>query len=37
VSDVAILPDGSLVATTVGPGAAYRVHADTGTRTKLAG
>jgi sugar lactone lactonase YvrE len=37
VSDVAILPDGSLVATTVGPGAVYRVHADTGTRTKLAG
>jgi hypothetical protein len=29
--------DGSLVATTVGPGAVYRVDADTGMRTKLAG
>jgi len=37
VSDVATLPDGSLVATTVGPGAVYRVDADTGMRTKLAG
>ena len=37
VSDVALLPDGSLVATTVGPGAVYRVDADTGARTKLAG
>ena len=37
VSDVAILPDGSLVATTVGPGAVYRVDADTGSRMKLAG
>ncbi len=37
VSDVAVLPDGSLVATTVEPGAVYRVDADTGARTKLAG
>ena len=37
VSDVATLPDGSLVATTVGPGAVYRGDADPGMRTKLAG
>lgn len=37
VSDVAVLPDGSLVATTVEPGAVYRVDADTGARTRLAG
>ncbi len=37
VSDVAVLPDGSLVATTIEPGTVYRVDADTGSRTKLAG
>jgi hypothetical protein len=37
VSDVAVLPGGALVATTVEPGAVYRVDARTGARTKLAG
>lgn len=37
VSDVAVLGDRSLVATTVDPGAVYRIDAHTGTRTKLAG
>jgi sugar lactone lactonase YvrE len=37
VSDVAVLPDGNLVATTVEPGAVYRVDARSGTRTKLVG
>ena len=35
VSDVAVLPDGSLVVTAVEPGAVYRVNARTGARTKL--
>ena len=37
VSDVAVLPDGALVATAVEPGAIYRVDARTGERTKIAG
>jgi glucose/arabinose dehydrogenase len=36
VSDVAVLPDGDLVATTVEPGAVYRVDARNGARTRLA-
>ena len=36
VSDVAVLPDGDLVATSVEPGAVYRVDPRTGARTKLA-
>ena len=37
VSDVAVLPDGDLVATAVEPGAVFRVDARTGARKKLAG
>ena len=37
VSDVAVLPDGDLVATAVEPGAVFRVDARTGSRRKLAG
>jgi streptogramin lyase len=37
VSDVAVLPDGDLVATTVEPGAVFRVDPRTGARKKLVG
>ncbi|HWL34014.1 MAG TPA: hypothetical protein VNP89_10465 [Gaiellaceae bacterium] len=37
VSDVAVLPDGDLIATAVEPGAVFRVDARTGARKKLAG
>ena len=37
VSDVAVLPDGSLVATAVEPGAVYRIDARTGARQRLTG
>jgi streptogramin lyase len=37
VSDVAVLPDGSLVVTAVEPGAVYRVDARTGARRTLTG
>ena len=36
VSDVGVLPDRDLVATTVEPGAVYRVDARTGAHTRLA-
>ncbi|HYK06665.1 MAG TPA: hypothetical protein VEW11_02735 [Gaiellaceae bacterium] len=37
VSDVAVLPDGDLIATAVEPGAVFRVDPRTGARRKLAG
>jgi streptogramin lyase len=37
ISDVAVLRDGTLVATAVEPGGVYRVDARTGRRTRLAG
>jgi sugar lactone lactonase YvrE len=37
VSDVALLPDGFVVATTVGPGAVYRIDPLTGERAEIAG
>lgn len=37
VSDVAVLPDGDLIATAVEPGAIFRVDPRTGVRRKLAG
>jgi len=37
VSDVAVLPDGGLIATAVEPGAVFRVHPRTGARRKLGG